>query len=67
MRRRGEGVPGWFRLSVGDPDLLGAGERGQALRRGRSTAISSVVSCFPAPKASSFLYTLCSFDWGEFG
>ena len=30
MQRGSEGVPGQFRLSVGDPDLLGAGERGQA-------------------------------------
>ena len=30
MQRGSEGVPGWFRLSVDDPDLLGARERGQA-------------------------------------
>ena len=52
---------------MGDSDLLGARERGRALRRGRSVAISSIVSGLPAPKASSFLYALCSFDWGEFG
>ena len=28
--------------------------------------ILSIVSCLPAPKASSFLYVLSSFDWGEF-
>ena len=29
--------------------------------------ISSVVSSLPAPEASSFLYALCLFNWGEFG
>ena len=52
---------------MGDPDLLGARERGQAQRRGRSATISGVVSSLPAPKALSFLYALCSFNWGEFG
>ena len=66
MWRGSEGVLGWFRLSVGDSDLLGVRERGRALRRGRSAAISGVVSGFPAPEASSFLYAFCSFDWGEF-
>ena len=28
--------------------------------------ISSIVPSLPAPKALSFLYALCSFDWGEF-
>ena len=65
--RRCEGILGWFGLSVGDPDLLGAGERGRALGRGRSVTISSIVSSLSAPKVSSFLYALCSFDWGEFG
>ena len=52
---------------MGDSDLLGAGEREQALRRGRSAAILSIVSGLPAPNTLSFLYALCSFDWGEFG
>ena len=67
MRRRGERILGQFRLSMGDPDLLGARGRRHALRRGRSVTISSVVSSLPAPKALSFLYALCLFDWGEFG
>ena len=29
--------------------------------------ISSIVSSLPAPKALSFFYAFCSFDWGEFG
>ena len=29
--------------------------------------ILGVVSSLPVPKASFFLYALCSFDWGEFG
>ena len=52
---------------MGGPDLLGAGERGRALGRGRSATILSIVSSFSAPKASSFFHALCSFDWGEFG
>ena len=52
---------------MGDSDLLGARERGRALRRGRSAAILSIVPGLPAPKASSFLHALCSFNWGEFG
>ena len=67
MRRRDKGVLGWFRLRVGDPNLLGVGERGPTLRRERGVAISSIVPGLPAPKASSFLHALSSFDWGEFG
>ena len=52
---------------MGDPDLLGARKRGQALRRGRSAAISSIVPGLPAPKALSFLHVLSSLDLGEFG
>ena len=52
---------------MGDSDLLGARERGRALRRGRSVTILSIVSSLPAPKSLSFFYALCSFDWGEFG
>ena len=52
---------------MGDPDLLGVEERGRALRREGSVAISSIVPGFSAPKASSFFHALCSFDWGEFG
>ena len=29
-------------------------------------AILSIVSSLPAPKALSFLYALCLFNWGEF-
>ena len=67
MGRRYEGILGWFGLSVGDPDLLGVGERGRALRRGRSAAILSIVPSLPAPKALSFLHALSLFDWCEFG
>ena len=67
MRRGSEGVPGWFRLGVGGPDLLGTRRRGRALGRGRSVTVSSIVSCFPASKTLSFLYALCLFNWGEFG
>ena len=52
---------------MGDPDLLGVRERGRALRRGRSTAVLSIVPSLPAPKASSFFHAFSSFDWGEFG
>ena len=51
---------------MSDPDLLGSRERGQALRRGRSVAILSIVPGLPAPKALSFFYAFSSFDWGEF-
>ena len=30
-------------------------------------AVSSVVSSLPTPKALSFLYAFCTFDWGKFG
>ena len=52
---------------MGDPDLLGVRERQRAQRRGRSTAVLSIVPGLPASKALSFLYALSSFDWGEFG
>ena len=51
---------------MSDPDLLGSRERGQALRRGISVAILSIVPSLPAPKASSFFYAFSSFNWGEF-
>ena len=53
-------------LSVSDPDLLGAGKRGQAQGGGRSATVSGVVSGLPTPETLSFLHALCSFDWGEF-
>ena len=51
---------------MGNPDLMGVRARGQALQRRQSVTIASVMSCLPAPKASSFLYALSSFNWGEF-
>ena len=67
MGRRCEGILGWFGLSVGNSDLLGVRGRGRALRRGRSVAVLSIVSSLSASEASSFLHTLCLFNWGEFG